>query len=320
MLVSIAECISQAKWMHFAKSSHHLTRLQDFDEASRGPWGSLLLLLKAGGADWIASAAAVLTIICLALDPFAQQIIAYPSRMVVSMSGTASFAATTSLDHFDTVAMHGAIFNGLYLSNVSPVIFNCTTSRCGWDNPVISLGVCSACRNITSVVDVTCETKPGPLAPEEGHFWSFSTTNCTFAVGSNITFEVYIQSLTLPDANGRPAEHASEYTKVKLMSPSIELGLGDFISTDTRWIQTFLSYVTFLDNAQTHMPPMSLDHLRPEIFACGIYWCGQVYDDIAVVEGSLNLSSPSATFGLEIVLGSDGENAEVRCPSRAGQG
>lgn len=44
-LVAITETISQLKWIHFHDKSHKLSDLRLFDEASRGPFGSLKLLV-----------------------------------------------------------------------------------------------------------------------------------------------------------------------------------------------------------------------------------------------------------------------------------
>jgi len=44
MLFSVAECINQLKWRWF-RSKNSLAEMDNFDEASRGPWGALTLLL-----------------------------------------------------------------------------------------------------------------------------------------------------------------------------------------------------------------------------------------------------------------------------------
>lgn len=44
LLLPTSECISQAKWIHFAKRKHCVKDLQTFDDASRGPFGSLIFL------------------------------------------------------------------------------------------------------------------------------------------------------------------------------------------------------------------------------------------------------------------------------------
>lgn len=48
-VVPIAEGLSQLKWNSFARAERPLTDLYIFDQASRGPFGSLMLLLRARG-------------------------------------------------------------------------------------------------------------------------------------------------------------------------------------------------------------------------------------------------------------------------------
>lgn len=77
LLFAVEACVSQLKWLHFEQATHPLDELQTFDSASRGPLGSLVLLWKMRGRAIIASTGALSTIIALAVDPFAQQIISY---------------------------------------------------------------------------------------------------------------------------------------------------------------------------------------------------------------------------------------------------
>jgi len=49
MMVCVTAALSQQKWTRFTKRSQRLHDIEIFDEASRGPWGSgLLLLLRPG--------------------------------------------------------------------------------------------------------------------------------------------------------------------------------------------------------------------------------------------------------------------------------
>lgn len=143
--------------------------------------------------------------------------------------------------------------------------------------------------------------------PSEEESWSFSSSNCTYVANAHISFSIYMQTLTLPAANGRHAEYASQYTKIKHASPAIELGLGHLISTKTKWVATFLTYATFFDETQRDMPLITLKHLKPDITACGLYWCGQVYDNPSVVNGSLVSTNPSVSYALDFVLQRDGK-------------
>ena len=47
LLFPLVNCISQLKWLWFTRSKRLLVDFEAFDEASRGPWGSFLVLLKA---------------------------------------------------------------------------------------------------------------------------------------------------------------------------------------------------------------------------------------------------------------------------------
>lgn len=90
LLLVLAEGLSQLKWNHFEKQSSTLNQLQTFDEASRGPWGALMLLVKLKREIRCLSAiGAALTVLGLAFEPFTQQILEFPSRKVSITNGTA---------------------------------------------------------------------------------------------------------------------------------------------------------------------------------------------------------------------------------------
>lgn len=97
LIFSISATISQFKWLLFSGRTRQLKDLQLYDDASRGPLGSSLLLLSEKGlyvgsrvhivlllisqSSW-ASIGALITILVLALDPFFQQLIHVSNRMV----------------------------------------------------------------------------------------------------------------------------------------------------------------------------------------------------------------------------------------------
>lgn len=74
--------------MHFNKP-HKLSDMDLYDNASRGPLGSLFFLW--GIPVSFGALGSFITIIALALDPFAQQLVSYPSRQVSTGNNTASF-------------------------------------------------------------------------------------------------------------------------------------------------------------------------------------------------------------------------------------
>lgn len=81
MLFAIMECIGQSKWMLFRQGQHNLLDFYTIDEASRGPLGSLILLYRIKGSALIASAGAFVVVLSLAVDPFTQQVLSYPSKL-----------------------------------------------------------------------------------------------------------------------------------------------------------------------------------------------------------------------------------------------
>ncbi|KAL9624462.1 MAG: hypothetical protein Q9160_001425 [Pyrenula sp. 1 TL-2023] len=87
----ISSCLGQAMWNWYAmprqgsrRSSRHgrpLKDMQDLDEASRGTYGSLLLLVKLRSIN-LATLGAILTILSFGFDFFAQQILGSDYRNV----------------------------------------------------------------------------------------------------------------------------------------------------------------------------------------------------------------------------------------------
>ncbi|MBW0524489.1 hypothetical protein O181_064204 [Austropuccinia psidii MF-1] len=136
---SVTGCIGQLKWLHFANGSHQLFHHQLFDNASRGPVGSLvfLLSLRKMQAAWVTSLACLITIAALAVNPFMQEILSYPTRSVV----TGTPAWTTAANAYDnghwTITggfdpeltddlMQGAIISAIFsLSNQTSHLLNC---------------------------------------------------------------------------------------------------------------------------------------------------------------------------------------------------
>jgi len=308
LLVPIAKCISQSKWIRFRQAPRPLAALDGFDEASRGPWGSSMLLFSPKVAGPIAWSGAILTIVSLALEPFAQQILAFPSRSVPSPTAIAEIAVSQSLDRINQSTIHGAVLSSLYVPKDHYMTHNCTTSSCSWEKPVTSLGICSSCRRITSLVTPTCLTTSGPLFPGETQTWNFSTTTCTYNVKSDVRLAVYIQNLALPASNGRHAEYASWYTQVEITG--VNTKLGELINPNISWIFTALAYTTFFDKDQRNMPLLDIDILSPELSACGVYFCAQVYPSLAVTNGTLVNTSQSASYPLFPAFDSDGTQRE----------
>ena len=116
LLLPVAACISQLKWHYFVEKPHALNELQVFDGASRGPLGALQLLWELKTNALVASFASVITIVALAMDPFTQQIISFPSLSVPTSTASATMAVAQTYD----TGLSQDIRNILCMLSISP--------------------------------------------------------------------------------------------------------------------------------------------------------------------------------------------------------
>ncbi|CAN9085811.1 unnamed protein product [Alternaria alternata] len=80
LILPISEAIGQLKWTWFhGKNSRDAFDFEIFDKASRGAWGSFILLYRTRGKS-LAALGALLTVLLLAIDTFFQQVTDLPER------------------------------------------------------------------------------------------------------------------------------------------------------------------------------------------------------------------------------------------------
>ncbi|KAJ6198920.1 hypothetical protein J3E72DRAFT_239356 [Bipolaris maydis] len=83
LILPISEAIGQLKWTWFnGKKSRDAFDFEIFDKASRGAWGSFMLLCRTKGKS-LAALGALLTVFLLAIDTFFQQVTDLPERWIV---------------------------------------------------------------------------------------------------------------------------------------------------------------------------------------------------------------------------------------------
>ncbi|KAF3799379.1 hypothetical protein GCG54_00001421, partial [Colletotrichum gloeosporioides] len=75
LIMPVAEGLGQLKWEWF-NQPRRLADVVLFDDASRGPWGSLVLIVKQT-FRLEHSIGAIITVAALAIDPFSQAMIEY---------------------------------------------------------------------------------------------------------------------------------------------------------------------------------------------------------------------------------------------------
>lgn len=112
LLLAVGGAIGQLKWCWFIDKKRTLENIQDFDDASRGPWGSFNLLFSIHFRS-LASLGALVTLLTLAYDPFVQQVLIYPVREVQHKSNeTATGQALTFTPNVNTPDFGNALYAG----------------------------------------------------------------------------------------------------------------------------------------------------------------------------------------------------------------
>lgn len=176
LILPVSEALGQLKWSWFLEHSKQMWDFEIFDNASRGPWGSMLLLLRTKGRA-LAAVGAMIMLCSLALDPFFQQVVDFPERwalrtdlisqipkmMRYEPNYTAEFRQHEEfgVSNKDLVPVMREFF---YDNGTQPVSFgngtrpdiplSCPTSNCTWP-AYDTLAMCSRCEEVSDVLDIT---------------------------------------------------------------------------------------------------------------------------------------------------------------------
>ncbi|ROV92902.1 hypothetical protein VSDG_06365 [Cytospora chrysosperma] len=170
LIMPIAEGISQFKWLWFSEP-RELADIERLDRASRGAWGSVLLLLSRVprlNAIWLAILGALITIAELAIDPFSQQIIQTEPCLWNITGATAEVPkiqtyeariTTPSTKPRITGSMQAAIYFGLLSpppNSSAAVMASCRTGNCTFPHDggaaFSTLAMCQSCIDISDTI------------------------------------------------------------------------------------------------------------------------------------------------------------------------
>ncbi len=153
MLSAVGSAMGQIKWNWFRQNRSPLRNLDLFDEASRGgPWGALYFLAR---VKWSSTAAigAMVLLLSLPMNPFAQQLLTYPVQITYRDSPDASIntamAINTENIDFDNIVQRyitDAIWN-----NPRTFTTSCSSGNCTYP-PFQSISWCTRCEDITNDV------------------------------------------------------------------------------------------------------------------------------------------------------------------------
>ncbi|ESZ92361.1 hypothetical protein SBOR_7271 [Sclerotinia borealis F-4128] len=288
VLYSIAESTSQWKWLHFSEQKRFLIDFDKIDAASRGPWGSFILLWRKN-RELIVRIGAVTTVLALAVDPFTQQLIQYQQRLVPHSDGEASVpradrysrgrlfntqltmvsnnppAAQTFADA--DFAMQSAVLYGLTHSiemTTQQLPHTCTSGNCTW-NAFESLSVCNVCNDLSdrvveyrdyNVLYSDLQTDNGIGIKEMGT--AFRLPNGLFIDG----FDGW--------------NYTDKYTSLKLPGGVFMTTYGTGNASETVSLQDIDTLIWAMTFLKVH-PPQNASVVWPnlplEARECGLYYC-----------------------------------------------
>ncbi|KAF4442455.1 hypothetical protein F53441_11741 [Fusarium austroafricanum] len=175
------EVLAQLKWDWITTTFRPVGDMQRFDDASRGAWGSLMLLPIVFKRQPQAILAVVVVVVSLAIGPFTQQTIQphYCAKIAPEQSATISLANRVdgSLHYNERpsanklhvgleAAIQDAVVNPSQSSNIE-ALFNCPSGNCTFqaypdrqgqpDQEHVShasLGMCNRCEDISKLVKI----------------------------------------------------------------------------------------------------------------------------------------------------------------------
>jgi hypothetical protein len=177
LILPISEAIGQLKWTWFqGDTSKEMIDFEIFDKASRGAWGSFLLLFRTKGRS-LAALGAALTLLLLATDTFFQQVIHYPDLWALEHLGSAIPRVVRYQPFYTPEYYQGMETNfnnpalrpivGSYMvdngtqpiqsaNGTKPDIpLSCPSSNCTWPE-YETLGICSECVEVSDLLEHAC--------------------------------------------------------------------------------------------------------------------------------------------------------------------
>jgi len=291
LLLPVAEALGQMKWSWFIKGdSKKMWDFEMFDNASRGPWGAFLLLIHTRGKT-IAALGALVTIFCLALDPFFQQVVSYPERWTLH-NGTTSIPRVVRYEpNYPVEYVNGletaqydqdilSVADSYFLGNGTQKVpygnssradfpISCPTSSCTWPT-YDTLGMCSQCVETPQLLTFTClfmtvdwtselntTVSTYPNATVCGHFLNATSE------------EPVLMSGYMVDDNGAPVGEALLMRTLPLVTNPLREGLwgGSINFKDIRNpIEDFL-VSSVSDRSHVYA------NETPTLHECVISWC-----------------------------------------------
>jgi chorismate mutase len=299
-MLSTAACLSQLKWTHFQSKPRKLKDLETFDDASRGPWGSIRLLFArgTGSLDAAVRLGCAITVLVLAMETFGQQLLSFPERRVAVAEEVARFPTIQNLVEIpNPIKNKGLILSDRLLQSrlslmesiygrTTAAPYECGASECSWGSHV-TLGLCSSCRDISDTqpqckVKVLVEPKSWELANGTMYNTTSNTTTLECHYPGEAQYVASIRSWNLeynkdsivPDPN-----NASTWNYTTAIN--VETRIGDaYFEMGQPAVALNISVLMANDAWE-----------RPQITACTLNYCAWVYENSTAQGQNFNVGN-----------------------------
>ncbi|KAK5768825.1 hypothetical protein LTS12_000885 [Elasticomyces elasticus] len=225
LLLYVTQGIAQLKWPYFQRRIHRLSDLQVFDDASRGPLGSLYLLWSVNIKATMACLGAMIVVLALLMEPFTQQIIAPYTFLETALNESASIAATS-----------------IYVVDGG-------------------FGICSSCQNITLEAQVSCGRLRLPLKANNSDMPA-GVGMCTYTLPSDFGEDDFFWTLWSPEysKDGSKGYYSSTWWNTTVNAPdgeraSVELAnITNLIFDPYTFNESHVESGTLYDHATSNVP------------------------------------------------------------------
>ncbi|KAI0550462.1 hypothetical protein F4679DRAFT_203230 [Xylaria curta] len=306
MLVSVTSCIGQLKWRHFATRARSIHELESLDDASRGPWGALLLIFTLRAKNLMLLCLAISSLLALGIEPSTQQIINVKTRDIMIPDDSAltsraeAYFSLEDMRAINTKTERNSLelqktFNSVLAGSIRGPYYRCpeAASRCIWDD-FSTLAVCSHFQNVTETLSYSCDF-------EDNYTKSSGSGNvtCTCHYPDDTTFAKGIP-------NNSPLKFTNYFLNGMLSAGSITGKQTNINSTAT--IASVWT-VHFTPHAELPMPqPRDFDSsvnflqafqswffYRPKSYVLDFYWCNKTFRNVTTSKSGLTAELAAST-------------------------
>ncbi|KAI1088363.1 hypothetical protein F5B19DRAFT_486039 [Rostrohypoxylon terebratum] len=294
MMLVVASGISQLKWRHFMIQSRRLADLQIYDDASRGPWGSAMLLWYLccfRTRALVTFGFALITIVALGMDTSAQQILKFPLRESLLKDATTELGFANSYtsegikqEYYEVqhapwqaksniLSLQSAIINGA-IGTVYKQYFTCpqTASRCQWNGTFATLGICGTVADNTDNAIRHC----GSVNKHKKMYCNYTIPGAEYITGKDM-------AITWEAIEGGAYENRTTHNVE--MTTVFQSQFWSPLNVTTAHLGYFIAV-----NATTNDPP-------PVKVYSGVFdWCARTYRDVTGSPSDISEESISTEY------------------------